>query len=126
GFVLTDERLRTNLRGVYAVGDIVPGLQLAHRGSQQGIFVAEEIAGRNPAVIDELGIRRITYTSPEVASVGLTEAQAREKHGDQVKTLTYDLAGNGRSQILTTAGFVTLISVEDRPVVAVHMAGVRR
>src|SRR5205814_4638729 len=81
GFVPTDERLRTNLPNVYAVGDIVPGLQLAHRGYQQGIFVAEEIAGKQPAVIDELGIPRITYTSPEVASVGLTEAQAREKYG---------------------------------------------
>jgi len=125
GFVPTDERLRTNLRGVYAVGDIVPGLQLAHRGFQQGIFVAEDIAGLNPAVIDEMGIPRITYTSPEVASVGLTEAQAREKYGDQVKTLTYDLAGNGRSQILKTAGFVKLVSVADGPVVGVHMVGDR-
>ena len=53
GFVTTDERCRTNLEGVYAVGDIVPGLQLAHRGFQQGIFVAEEIAGQKPPVIDE-------------------------------------------------------------------------
>ena len=125
GFVLTDERLRTNVPHVYAVGDIVPGLQLAHRGFQQGIFVAEEIAGQQPAVIDELGIPRITYTSPEVASVGLTEAQAREKYGDQVKTFTYDLTGNGRSQILKTAGFVKLVSVTDGPVVGVHMVGDR-
>jgi len=125
GFVPTDERLRTNLPNVYAVGDIVPGLQLAHRGFQQGIFVAEDIAGLNPAVIDEMGIPRITYTSPEVASVGLTEAQAKEKYGDQVKTLTYDLAGNGRSQILKTAGFVKLVSVADGPVVGIHMVGDR-
>jgi dihydrolipoamide dehydrogenase len=125
GFVPTDERLRTNLPNVYAVGDIVPGLQLAHRGFQQGIFVAEEIAGRNPAVIEESGIPRITYSSPEVASVGLTEAQAREVHGDKVKTLTYDLTGNGRSQILKTAGFVKLVGVQDGPVVGVHMVGDR-
>jgi len=125
GFVLTDERLRTNLPNVYAVGDIVPGLQLAHRGFQQGIFVAEEIAGKHPAVIDEDGIPRITYTSPEVASVGLTEAKAREKYGDQVKTLTYDLAGNGRSQILKTAGFVKLVSLADGPVLGVHIVGDR-
>jgi len=125
GFVPTDERLRTNLPNVYAVGDIVPGLQLAHRGFQQGIFVAEQIAGKDPAVIDELGIPRITYTSPEVASVGLTEAQARERYGDRVKTLTYDLTGNGRSQILKTAGFVKLVSVADGPVVGVHMVGDR-
>lgn len=79
GFVLTDERLRTNLPNVYAVGDIVPGLQLAHRGFQQGVFVAEDIAGLNPTPIDESGIPRVTYSHPEVASVGLTEVQAKEK-----------------------------------------------
>ena len=68
-------------RNVYAVGDIVPGLQLAHRGFQQGIFVAEEIAGRNPPSIDEDGIPRVTYCDPEVASVGLTEAKAKEQYG---------------------------------------------
>ena len=76
GFVLTDERLRTNVEGVYAVGDIVPGLQLAHRGFQQGIFVAEEIAGLEPTPIDEDGIPRVTYCDPEVASVGLSEEAA--------------------------------------------------
>ena len=74
GFVLVDERLRTNLPSVYAVGDIVPGLQLAHRGFQQGIFVAEDIAGLDPSPIDEAGIPRVTYCDPEVASVGLNEA----------------------------------------------------
>src|SRR5262249_30090271 len=123
GFVLTDERLRTNLPNVYAVGDIVPGLQLAHRGFQQGIFVAEEIAGKNPAVIDEDGIPRITYTSPEVASVGLTEAKAKEKYGDRVKTLTYDLAGNGRSKIRKPSGFVKRVSLVDGPVLGVHIVG---
>jgi dihydrolipoamide dehydrogenase len=125
GFVLTDERLRTNLPNVYAVGDIVPGLQLAHRGFAQGIFVAEEIAGRNPAPIDENGIPRITYTSPEVASVGLTEARARELYGDGVETFTYDLAGNGKSQILKTSGFVKVVRAPEGPVVGVHMVGDR-
>jgi dihydrolipoamide dehydrogenase len=125
GFVLTDERLRTSVPNVYAVGDIVPGLQLAHRGFQQGIFVAEEIAGLKPPAIDELGIPRVTYCDPEVASVGLTEAQAREKHGDAVETLTYDLAGNGKSQILKTQGFVKLVRVVDGPVVGLHLVGSR-
>ena len=126
GFVLTDERLRTNVPGVYAVGDIVPGLQLAHRGFQQGIFVAEEIAGLQPRPIDESGIPRVTYSDPEIASVGLTEAKARELYGaDKVKTYTYNLAGNGRSQILKTGGFVKLVSVTDGPVVGVHMVGAR-
>jgi dihydrolipoamide dehydrogenase len=125
GFVLTDERLRTNVPNVYAVGDIVPGLQLAHRGFQQGIFVAEEIAGKNPAPFDDLGIPRVTYTEPEVASMGLTEAQAKEKYGDQVSTFTYDLAGNGKSQILKTAGFVKLVRAPEGPVVGLHLVGDR-
>lgn len=127
GFVLTDERLRTNLPGVYAVGDIVPGLQLAHRGFQQGIFLAEDIAGLNPPVIDESGIPRVTYCEPEVASVGLTEAQAKEKYGE-VKSLVYDLGGNGKSQILRTAGAIKLVAIESgdgNQVVGVHMVGAR-
>jgi dihydrolipoamide dehydrogenase len=101
GFVVTDDRLRTNLDGVYAVGDIVAGLQLAHRGFQQGIFVAEEVAGLEPRAIDEAGIPRVTYCDPEVASVGLTEEAARSAYGDdEVETLTYDLAGKGKWQFL--------------------------
>lgn len=124
GFVTTDDRLRTGAEGVYAVGDIVPGLQLAHRGFQQGIFVAEEIAGRSPAPIVESTIPRVTYCNPEIASVGLTEAQAREVHGD-VETYEYNLGGNGKSQILQTAGFVKLVRSKDGPVVGVHMIGAR-
>ncbi len=126
GFVITNERLHTGVGNIYAVGDIVPGLQLAHRGFQQGIFVAEEIAGLNPAVIDEIGIPRVTYSDPEIASVGLTEAKARETYGaDKVSTYNYNLGGNGKSQILKTAGFVKLVRVEDGPVVGVHMVGAR-
>jgi dihydrolipoamide dehydrogenase len=126
GYVLTDERLRTNVPNVYAVGDIVPGLQLAHRGFQQGIFVAEEIAGQSPAVIDEVGIPRVTYSDPELASVGLTEAKAKEQYGaDKIKTYNYNLGGNGKSQILKTADFVKLVRVSDGPVVGVHMVGAR-
>ena len=126
GFVLTDERLRTGVGNVYAVGDIVPGLQLAHRGFAQGIFVAEEIAGLSPAPIVESGIPRVTYSEPEVASVGLTEAAARAEYGDEgVQTLDYNLGGNGKSQILATAGFVKLVRRKDGPVVGVHMIGAR-
>ena len=125
GFVPTDERLRTNLPSTYAVGDLVPGLQLAHRGFQHGIFVAEDIAGLHPRPIDEAGIPRVTYSHPELASVGLTEAQAREQHGDAVRTLTYDLGGNGKSQILKTSGFVKLVALEDGPLVGLHLVGDR-
>ncbi len=125
GFIRTDERLRTSVEGVYAVGDIVVGLQLAHRGFQQGIFVAEQIAGLEPAVIDELGIPRVTYSDPEISSVGLTEAQATEKYGADVETYSYNLGGNGKSQILKTQGFVKLVRTKDGPVVGVHMVGSR-
>ena len=124
GFVLADERCRTNVDGVFAVGDIVPGLQLAHRGFAQGILVAEQIAGLNPPVIDELGIPRVTYCDPEIASVGLTEAQAREKYAE-IETYDYNLGGNGKSQILQTQGFVKLVREKDGPVVGVHMIGAR-
>jgi dihydrolipoamide dehydrogenase len=126
GFVLTNPRLQTNLPGVYAVGDIVPGLQLAHRGFMQGIFVAEEIAGLKPIVVDEYGIPRVTYCEPEIASVGLTEAQAKEKFGaDNVSSYEYNLAGNGKSNILGTAGVIKLIRQINGPVIGFHMIGSR-
>ena len=126
GFVLTDERLKTNLPGVYAVGDIVPGLQLAHRGFMQGIFVAEELAGLKPVVVDEMGIPRVTYCELEIASVGLTEAQSKEKFSDEkVAIYEYNLAGNGKSNILGTAGVIKLIREVDGPVIGFHMIGSR-
>ena len=126
GFVLTNDRLETNVPGVYAAGDIVPGLQLAHRGFGQGIFVAEEIAGLKPAVIDEDGIPKVTYCEPEVASVGLSEAKAAEKFGaENISTYEYNLGGNGKSQILGTAGFIKLVRKNNGPVIGVHMIGSR-
>jgi Pyruvate/2-oxoglutarate dehydrogenase complex, dihydrolipoamide dehydrogenase (E3) component, and related enzymes len=126
GWVLTNDRLMTNLDGVYAVGDIVPGLQLAHRGFQQGIFVAEEIAGLKPQVVDEMGIPRVTYCEPEIGSVGLTEEQAKEKFGaESISTYEYNLAGNGKSQILGTSGVIKLIRQVNGPVVGFHMIGSR-
>ena len=126
GYVLTNDRLQTNLPNVYAAGDIVPGLQLAHRGFQQGIFIAEEIAGLNPAFIDETGIPKVTYCEPEVASVGLSEAKAIETYGaGNISTYEYNLGGNGKSQILGTAGFIKLIRKNNGPVIGVHMIGSR-
>ncbi len=124
GYVLVDEYLRTNVPTISAVGDLIPTLQLAHVGFAEGILVAERLAGLEPAPIDYAGVPRITYSDPEVASVGLTEAQAKERFGE-VKTLTYDLGGNGRSQILKTAGAVKLVQAVDGPVVGVHMVGSR-
>ncbi|WP_435092424.1 dihydrolipoyl dehydrogenase [Clavibacter michiganensis] len=126
GFVLTDERLQTSVPGVYAVGDIVPGLQLAHRGFQQGIFVAEEIAGNKPVVVEDINIPKVTYSDPEVASVGYSEAKAAEKFGaDKVSSYEYNLGGNGKSSILGTAGSIKVVRVQDGPVVGIHMIGAR-
>jgi len=126
GWVTTDDYLQTNVPGVYAVGDIVPGLQLAHRGFAQGIFLAEHLAGLNPEPIDESGIPRVTYCEPEVASVGLNQDEAEEKYGkDAIHTYEYNLAGNGKSQILATGGFIKLVSVKDGPLVGLHMVGSR-
>ncbi|MFB2555965.1 dihydrolipoyl dehydrogenase [Herbiconiux liangxiaofengii] len=126
GFVITDHRLQTNVPGVYAVGDIVPGLQLAHRGFQQGIFVAEEIAGLNPQVVEDVNIPKVTYSDPEVASVGLTESKAKEKYGDdKISSYDYNLAGNGKSHIIGTSGSVKVVRVVDGPVIGIHMIGAR-
>jgi dihydrolipoamide dehydrogenase len=126
GWVPTNERLATNIDGVFAVGDLVPGLQLAHRGFAHGIFVAEEIAGLKPQPVIDSGIPRVTYCDPEIASVGLTEPQAREKYGDdKVEIQDYNLGGNGKSQILGTAGSVKLVREKDGPIVGVHMIGAR-
>ncbi|GAA0995604.1 dihydrolipoyl dehydrogenase [Subtercola frigoramans] len=126
GFVITNERLETSVPGVYAVGDIVPGLQLAHRGFQQGIFVAEELAGLAPQIVEDVNIPKVTYSDPEVASVGLTEAKAIEKYGtDKVSSYDYNLAGNGKSHIIGTAGSVKVVRVNEGPVVGIHMIGAR-
>jgi dihydrolipoamide dehydrogenase len=126
GWVLVDERLRTNIPGIFAVGDITPGLQLAHRGFQHGIFVAEEIAGLHPIVIADINIPRVTYCEPEIGSVGMTEVEAKAAHGaDAITTYEYNLGGNGKSQILGTAGFIKLVQLKDGPVIGIHMVGSR-
>ncbi|PPG70903.1 dihydrolipoyl dehydrogenase [Rathayibacter rathayi] len=126
GYVLTDERLQTSVPGIYAVGDIVPGLQLAHRSFQQGIFVAEEIAGLGPKVVSDVNVPKVTYSDPEVASVGLTEARAIAEYGaERVAVYDYGLGGNARSTIIGTTGSVKVVRVLDGPVVGVHLVGAR-
>ncbi|MEZ0050144.1 dihydrolipoamide dehydrogenase [Mycobacterium sp. MAA66] len=125
GFVVTDDRLRTTVPSVYAVGDIVPGIQLAHRAFQHGIFVAEQLAGGTPEPLSDAGIPRVTYSRPEIASVGLTEVAARAEFGDGVSSVNYDLAGNGKSQILKASGVVKVVVAPSGAVVGVHMIGDR-
>jgi dihydrolipoamide dehydrogenase len=131
GFVTVDEYCRTSAEGVYAVGDVVTTSdgahpQLAHIGFAEGILVAEHLAGLPVVPIDYPGVPRITYSRPEVASVGYTEAQAAGKYGpDNVSTVTYDLSGNGRSAILGTKGAVKVIAAKDGPVLGIHIVGDR-
>ena len=124
GYILVDDKCRTNVPGIWAVGDLIPTLQLAHVGFGEGILVAEEIAGLNPRPINYDGVPRVTYSEPEVASVGLTTAQAKERGFDVVE-LNYDLAGNGKAQILRTAGSIKLVSQKDGPVLGIHLVGSR-
>jgi dihydrolipoamide dehydrogenase len=124
GYVLVDEYCQTNVPTISAVGDLIPTLQLAHVGFGEGILVAERLAGLPVVPIDYAGVPRVTYSEPEVASVGLTEAQAKEKHGE-IEVATYDLAGNGRAAILKTAGAVKLIRAKGGAVLGVHMVGTR-
>ena len=126
GFVTTDGLGRTSVPGVWAVGDIVPGVQLAHRGFAQGIVVAEKISGLDPAPVDDALVPKVTFCEPEIASVGLTEAKAKEVHGaDAVTTAEFNVAGNAKSQILGTQGFVKLVSLKDGPIVGFHAIGAR-
>jgi dihydrolipoamide dehydrogenase len=126
GYVIVDEQCHTGVAGLWAVGDIVPGLQLAHRGFAQGIAVAERIAGLTPPPLVESGIPRIVYSDPEVASVGLTQAQAAQRYGpDGIETETQTLGGNARSLVLQTIGTVTVIRAKDGPVVGIHLVGGR-
>jgi len=124
GYLIVDDKCRTNVPGVFAVGDIIPTLQLAHVGFAEGIMVAEEIAGLHPRAINYDGVPKVTYSEPEVASVGLTTAQAKER-GHDVVELSYDLAGNGKANILKTAGSVKLVAERNGPILGIHMVGSR-
>ena len=124
GYVLVDDHCRTNIPGIFAVGDIIPTLQLAHVGFQEGILVAETVAGLNPRPINYDGVPRVTYSEPEVASVGLSTKIAKERGYDVVE-LDYNLAGNGKAQILKTAGSIKLVAQKNGPVLGIHMVGSR-
>ena len=124
GYITVDDHCRTNIPGIFAVGDIIPTLQLAHVGFQEGILVAETIAGLNPRPINYDGVPRVTYSEPEVASVGLSTKIAKER-GHDVVELDYNLAGNGKAQILKTAGSIKLVAAKNGPILGIHMVGAR-
>jgi dihydrolipoamide dehydrogenase len=124
GYVTVDNKCRTNVPGIWALGDLIPTPQLAHVGFAEGILVAEEIAGLNPRPINYPGVPRVTYSDPEIASIGFTTVQAKEQGYDVVE-MNYDLAGNGKAQILGTAGSVKLVAAKDGQILGVHMVGAR-
>ncbi len=124
GFVKVDAYCQTSVPTVSAVGDLIPTLQLAHVGFAEGILVAERLAGLPVTPVDYDGVPRVTYSHPEVASVGLTSALAKER-GYEVVEATYDLAGNGKARILGTAGAVKVVAQKDGPVLGIHMVGDR-
>jgi len=123
GFVLVDELCRTNIPTISAIGDVRPGLQLAHVGFAEGIMVAERLAGLDVVPIDYDGVPRITYCDPEVASVGITSATAAAR-GIEFTEFTYDLAGNGKSQILQTSGAAkVIVTAGGGPTLGIHLVG---
>jgi dihydrolipoamide dehydrogenase len=125
GFVAVDGAGRTSADGVHAVGDLLapPALALAHAGFAEGFLVADAIAGLPVQPIDYTQVPRVTYTSPEVASVGLTEAQAKERFGDAVAT-SASLRGNAKGIIHASDGFVKVVSGgPEGAVLGVHVIG---
>jgi dihydrolipoamide dehydrogenase len=124
GHVVVDELCQTNVPTISAVGDLIATPQLAHVGFAEGILVAERVAGLAVTPIDYTGVPRVTYSEPEVASVGLTTEQARAR-GHEIEEVQYDLAGNGKATILRAAGAVTVLRAKDGPVVGVHLVGSR-
>ena len=109
GFIKVDEWMRTSVDSIHAIGDVVGGYLLAHAASHEGIVAAEDIAGQRLAPMDQQLITRCTYSHPQIASVGLTEKQAREK-GHEVKVGKFPFSAIGRALIHgETSGFVKII-----------------
>jgi len=120
------DTLETDAKGVYAVGDVLPppSLALAHASFAEGMLVAELAAGQASPPIDYAGVPRVTYCSPEVASVGLTEKQAKEQ-GHEVVTNRFPFNGVARGMMYGQGGIVKLVAAKDGPVLGVHLIGAR-
>jgi len=122
GFIRAGADLRTTQEGVYAIGDVIGGFLLAHKGSHEGIIAAEVIAGRDPHPLDPLLIPRTTYCTPQIASIGLSEEEARQA-GHEVSVGVFPLTANGRSIIWGERGFCKVVAGADGTVLGVHMIG---
>ncbi|MDI1356356.1 MAG: dihydrolipoyl dehydrogenase [bacterium] len=125
GRIETDEHLRTNVEGIYAIGDVVKGAMLAHKAEEEGVFVAEQLAGQKPHINYNL-IPGVVYTWPEVAAVGYTEEQLKEK-GIKYKSGSFPFKASGRARAsMDTDGFVKVYSDETSDeILGVHMIGPR-
>ena len=126
GFVRVDEWMRTSAEGVWAIGDVVGGFLLAHAAAHEGVVAAEDIAGRRVVAMEQDLVTRCTYSTPEIASVGLTEAQARER-GHEVRTGRFPFTANGRAIIHgETAGFAKLVAdARTGQLLGAHVIGVQ-
>ncbi|HVM12583.1 MAG TPA: dihydrolipoyl dehydrogenase, partial [Actinomycetota bacterium] len=123
GYVEVDDMLRTSVEGIWAVGDVASTpFQLAHVSFAEGIAVAERVAGNDVPAIDYAGVPRVTYSAPEIASVGLTEQQAKDR-GHDVVTEKLSMQGIGKANMLGEGGTVKLVAEKDGPVLGVHMLG---
>ena len=110
GFIKVDDWMRTSVDSIHAIGDVVGGYLLAHAASHEGIVAAEDIAGQRLAPMDQELVTRCTYSHPQIASVGLTEHQARDK-GIEVKVGRFPFSALGRAQIHgETSGFVKIVA----------------
>ena len=123
GFIVVDDECRTRVKGVYAVGDCVRGPMLAHKGSEEGVMVADLIAGEI-AEVNYNVIPSVIYTAPEVAWVGKTEAEVKES-GQAYKTGSFPFAASGRAKAMEqTSGMVKIISSsDDDEILGVHIVG---
>jgi len=123
GFIVVDDECRTRVKGVYAVGDCVRGPMLAHKGSEEGVMVADLIAGELAEVNYDV-IPSVLYTAPEIAWVGKTEAEVRDS-GRPYKTGSFPFAASGRAKAMEqTTGLVKIIAAEDDDeVLGVHIIG---
>lgn len=127
GFIRTDARMRTNVKGIWAIGDVVHATpMLAHVASEEAVVAVEDMAGGDPRPVDYLSVPRCTYSLPEVASFGLTEAQAREQ-GYQVRVGRFPFAANSKASILgIREGFVKIVAdARYGELLGVHMIGPR-
>jgi len=123
GYVKVDGQLQTTAAHVWAVGDVAATpLQLAHSSFLEGMAVAERIAGQEVPEIDYAGIPRVTFSSPEISSVGLTEAQAKER-GHEVVTRSFNFQVLAKANIVGEGGMVKVVAEKDGPVLGVHMVG---